>query len=135
LVVSSVGWIRGVFSTRFGASGIDLKALKPGGKEDRKDSYATIVYDESHPGTLLITSQRITFVSPPSVFLDIAPSQIVTAAWSGTCITLRKTITPDENKNLLAFSLTNRGPAWLYVSAMLRLAEDHADKANPSSDE
>jgi hypothetical protein len=48
---------------------------------------------------------------------------------------LRTTITPDENKNLLAFSLTNRGPAWLYVSAMLRLAEDQADKPNPLSDE
>jgi hypothetical protein len=114
-------------------AGIDLRGLQIGGRQGRRDSYSAIVYDETHPGTLLITSQRITFVSPPSVFLEVTPSQIVTAAWSGNYVMLRTTMTQDENKNLLAFSLTNRGPSWLYVSAMLRLAQDHSE-STPAPD-
>ena len=115
-------------------AGIALSALRIGGHADRKDSYSKVVHEETPPGTLFITSQRITFVSPPSVFLEIAPFQIVTAAWSGTYVMLLTTITPDENKNLLTFLLTNEDPAWLYVSAMLRLAVDHADGPNPLPD-
>jgi hypothetical protein len=106
-------------------AGLDLKGIKLGQATDRKDSYATIQYDETHPGTLVVSNQRLSFISAPSVFLEVKPEQIVSVAWLGQYVMIRTSLNADDGKNLVAIRIAGEMPSWLFASAIFRLATDN----------
>ena len=104
------------------SSGLDIKGVKLEQAGGKKDTYSSIRYDEEHPGNLLVTNKRVTFVSVPAVFLDIEPPNILSVAfWENEYVMVRTNLTSDDSKNLLAFRITGEQPAWLFASAVFRL--------------
>ena len=102
-------------------AGLEFKGVKFGESVGTKETYSSIQYDENHPGTLIVSNKRVSFISAPSVLLDIFPGQIVSVAWTGPHVLIRTNISSDDNKNLFAFRLTGTLPSWLFASAIFRL--------------
>jgi hypothetical protein len=112
-------------------AGVDLRGVKFGQAAGTKDSYSTIRYDENHPGTLLITNQRVSFISAPSVFLDLLPREILAVAWNGQFVMMRTNLSIDDSKNLIAIRIAGDLPSWLFASAIFRLIVDNAPPTAP----
>lgn len=110
--------------TRSSNAGVDLKGVTFGQAAGTKDSYSTIDYDESHIGTLLISNQRVSFISPPSVFIEIVPEQILSIGWLEQYVMMRTGVSSDESKNLIAIRIADELPAWLFAAAIFRLKAD-----------
>jgi hypothetical protein len=102
-------------------TGVDIKGFKFGQAGGTRDTYASIRYDEEHPGNLLVTNRRVSFVSVPAVFIDIEPQKILSVAFLEQYVMVRTNLTSDDSKNLLAFRITGEQPAWLFASAAFRL--------------
>lgn len=108
----------------------DGRVVKFGGKTGLKDSYSTIRYDDRHPGNLVITNQRIVFVSPPAIFLEVLAREIVTVAWNERYVMIRTSVLSDDDKDVLAFSIDPSVPAWLVAAAAFRIQVDSGVATN-----
>jgi hypothetical protein len=106
-------------------AGVDLKGIKFGQAAGTKDTYTTVRYDESHAGTLVITNQRVSFVSAPSLFIDILPEQILSIAWLQQYVMMRTNANADDSKNLVSIRIVVDVPPWVFASAIFRLKADN----------
>ena len=114
-------------------TGLDIKGVKLVQAAGKKESYSSIRYDEEHPGNLLVTNKRVSFVSVPAVLLDIEPRQIMSVAfWEKEYVMIRTNLTSDDSKNLFAFRITGEQPAWLFASGIFRLRVGDSTPASES---
>ena len=132
--VMGVGNTHQLERTESTSVGLDFKAAQTGMTAATKDSYATIRYNDDHPGSLMISNQRVSFVSARGVFIDLSPDKIQSVACNDQFVMMRTTLTPDETKNLIAIRIDEGIPAWLFAAAIHRLRTDYAASSQPTTE-
>lgn len=108
--------------------GVD-KVIQFGRITNVKESFSTIRYEETRPGWLFATNQRIAFISPPLSFLEITLDRGLSVAWGDRYVMLR-TDQAEQGGDVLAFRIDGGDyPSWLIAAAISRAMEDSAATA------
>jgi hypothetical protein len=113
-------------------AGVDLKGVKFGKAAGTKDTYSTVRYDENHLGSLIVSNQRVSFISPPSIFIELLPEHILSIGWLDQYVIMRTNVSTDDTKNLVAIRITDL-PAWIFASSIFRLKADNLSPVPPTS--